>query len=61
MPKKPLSLVKQVEKIQSDRTYLRSVIQTMVAVARDVPGQISPPIVKQLQDALDQTANEDGT
>lgn len=52
-----LSLLKQIEKIQSDRIFLRSVIESMIAIARDIPGSIKPGVATELQKALDKTAD----
>jgi hypothetical protein len=51
------SLLKQIEKIQNDRIFLRSVIQSMLAIARDAPGAIKPAVAIELQKALDKTAD----
>lgn len=58
MPKK-LSLAEQVQKLQNDRIYLRSTIQTMLGIAKSVPSALLPAVQEQLQKALDYTANEE--
>lgn len=54
---RPLPLLKQIEKIMNDRIYLRSTIESMIAIARDVPGSVKPAVIAELQKALDRTAD----
>ena len=56
---KKKTLLQQIEKIQNDRTYLRSAIASLIAVARDAPGAIKPAVVDELQKALDRTADDE--
>lgn len=53
------SLLKQIEKIQNDRTLLRSAIQSIIVIARDIPGSVKPAVIAELQKVLDQTADEE--
>jgi hypothetical protein len=52
-----MSLIKQIEKIQNDRLYLRTVIETMLSIEASVPGQIKPAVLAELKKALDKTAD----
>lgn len=54
----PKSLLKQIEKIQNDRTLLRAAIGSIIAIARDVPGSVKPAVIAELQKVLDQTADD---
>lgn len=53
------SLLKQIEKIQNDRILLRSAIESMIAIARDVPGSVKPAVISELQKVLDKTADDE--
>jgi hypothetical protein len=57
-PAPPLPIWRQVERLVTQRTYLRSGIASLIAIAKDVPGAIKPSILDQLQLMLDNTAIE---
>lgn len=54
----PKSLLKQIEKIQNDRNLVRSAIESIIVIARDIPGSVNPAVIAQLQKVLDQTADD---
>lgn len=50
---------KQVERITTHRTYLRSGIASLISIGKDNPQSMKPAILKQLQQMLEMTADED--
>jgi hypothetical protein len=54
-----LSVVDEVQKLVRDRAHLRTVISSIVTIARDLPGAIKPAIVEQLKAALEYTKGDD--
>jgi hypothetical protein len=54
-----LSIVDEVQKLVRDRSHLRTVISSMITIARDMPGAIKPAIIEQLKAALEYTKGDD--